>query len=97
MSAHEGEPPNSDTPTPAESNTPPPQIITPQDTPPETVLLEQQNLFLTQRIEELEADRAERKAREQNWQAERTQLNYLVSETTSHRFFSLAPFVHVQL
>ena len=67
--AHRGEPQNG---APGNNGTPTVkgQIITPH-TPeivPETVILEQENQFLRRRIDELEADREERKQREERLQ-----------------------------
>ncbi len=55
--AHRGEPLAKDTPTTVENHTQEPQLITPQFTPIEIALLEQENKFLRDRIVELEANR----------------------------------------
>ena len=82
MIAHRGEPPNSGAPAPVASDSPQEQIITPEATPPETPLLKQENAFLAQRIESLEADQAERQVREEQWAVERTQLHSIIERQT---------------
>ena len=78
--AHRGEPPSNGTPATVENHTPESQILTVEST--DTALLRQENWFLTQRIEELEADRAERQSRESRWEEERARLEGIIERHT---------------
>ena len=48
----------------------------------ETELIKQENQFLQKRIEELEADRSERQAREARWNDERARLEDIIERQT---------------
>ena len=74
--AHRGEPQNG-----APSNSAP-HTEKAQKITPETELLKQENQFLHHRIEELEADKAERQAREAHWIDERTRLQGIIERQT---------------
>ena len=61
------------------------QKITPdhtQELTPETELLKQENDFLRQRIEALEADKSERQVRETRWEDERARLEGIIERQT---------------
>ena len=85
--AHRGEPQNG-APSNSATHTEKAQKITPEltlhthDSTPETELLKQENQFLHHRIEELEADKAERQAREAHWIDERTRLQGIIERQT---------------
>lgn len=83
--ASRGEPSQNGAPTHSVPQTQNSQKITPALTPNnspknryETELLRQENEFLRGRIKELEAYRAERRAREARWQEERTRLQRII-------------------
>ena len=57
------------------------QKLTPEPTP-ETELLKQENEFLKDKIGELEADKAERQAREARWEDERARLEGIIERQT---------------
>ena len=84
---HRGEPPNS-APSNSETHTEDSQKITLNLTPetheptPDTELLKQENGFLRRRIEELEADKAERQEREARWDDERSRLQGIIERQT---------------
>ena len=77
--AHRGEP-QASAPTHTETHTEKPQKITPP--PPETELLRQENQFLRERIDALEADQSERQAREARWEDERARLEGIIERHT---------------
>ena len=85
--AHRGEPQNG-APGNTETHTEQSQKITPEIIPhtqystPETELLKQENQFLRRRIEELEADKAERQVREAQWNDERPRLQGIIERQT---------------
>lgn len=78
--AHRGEPQQGAPPT-SETHTNSSQKITPDHTP-ETELIQQENQFLHQRIDELKADQAERQAREIQWESERARLQSIIERQT---------------
>ena len=57
------------------------QKITPPSAP-ETELLKQENQFLKEKIGDLEADKAERQAREARWEDERARLEGIIERQT---------------
>ncbi len=73
---HRGEPQNG-APAHNETHTEESQKIT-----PEREMLRQENQFLQKRIEELEADRSERQAREARWDDERSRLEGIIERQT---------------
>ena len=81
---HRGEPPNG-APALTVTHTEESQKITPELTrepTPEREMLRQENQFLQKRIEELEADRSERQAREARWDDERSRLQGIIDRQT---------------
>ena len=81
---HRGEPQNG-APAHNETHTEESQKITPELTrepTPEREMLRQENQFLQKRIEELEADRSERQAREARWEEERSRLEGIIERQT---------------
>ena len=81
---HRGEPQNG-APAHNETHTEESQKITPEVTPQshlEAELVKQENQFLQKRIEELEADRSERQAREARWEEERSRLEGIIERQT---------------
>ena len=81
---HRGEPQNG-APAHNETHTEESQKITPEVTPHlnlEAELVKQENGFLRRRVEELEADRSERQAREARWAEERSRLQGIIERQT---------------
>ena len=81
---HRGEPQNG-APAHNETHTEESQKITPEVTPHlnlEAELVKQENVFLRRRVEELEADRSERQAREARWAEERSRLQGIIERQT---------------
>ena len=78
--AHRGEPQGDGTP-PTASPTEQSQKVAPEVTV-ETELIKQENGFLRRRVEELEADRKERQARESRWDDERARLEGILARQT---------------
>ena len=81
---HRGEPQNG-APAHNETHIEESQKITPELTrepTPEREMLRQENQFLQKRIEELEADRSERQAREARWDDERSRLEGIIERQT---------------
>ena len=81
---HRGEPQNG-APAHNETHIEESQKITPELTrepTPEREMLRQENQFLQKRIEELEADRSERQAREARWDDERARLEGIIERQT---------------
>ena len=81
---HRGEPQNG-APAHNETHTEESQKITHELTrepTPEREMLRQENQFLQKRIEELEADRSERQAREARWAEERSRLEGIIERQT---------------
>ena len=81
---HRGEPQNG-APAHNETHTEESQKITPEVTPHlnlEAELVKQENGFLRRRVEELEADRSERQAREVRWAEERSRLQGIIERQT---------------
>ena len=77
---HRGEP-QADAPAHTANHTEKSQKLTPDPTP-ETELLRQENEFLKDKIGELEADKAERQARETRWEDERARLEGIIERQT---------------